>query len=106
VHLGASTRRLTDFAHIAHYGEGGHVAMKNGGTIVEPVFGVGASGRTYSFGENYQPERVTPMWQNGGGGGGTTVIELHNHAPIGSPYELQNWLEAGVDNLRRKGKLS
>jgi hypothetical protein len=32
-----------------------HIAMKNGGTITEPVMGVGASGRTYSFGENYQP---------------------------------------------------
>lgn len=106
VHLGSTTRRLTDFAHIAHYAQGGHVAMAGGGTISEPVFGVGASGRTYSFGENYQPERVTPMWQSaGGGGGGTIVLELHNHAPIGSQYELENWVGTTIDNLRRKGKL-
>jgi TP901 family phage tail tape measure protein len=93
VHLGASTRRLTDFAHIAHYAQGGpvgrHTAMKHGGTITEPVFGVGASGRTYSFGENYQPERVTPMWQTGagmGGGGGTQVtnVTVNVSVPVGT----------------------
>lgn len=36
-----------------------HIAMANGGVIREPVFGVGASGRTYSFAE-LGPERVTP----------------------------------------------
>ena len=54
-----------------------HVAMKAGGTISEPIQGVGASGTTYSFGENWQGERlgVTPNWQaapssSGGGGVG------------------------------------
>jgi TP901 family phage tail tape measure protein len=64
VHLGASTRRLTDFAHIAHYAQGGpvgrHTAMKHGGIIPEHVVGVGRSGRTYEFGE-LGPERVTPL---------------------------------------------
>jgi hypothetical protein len=36
-----------------------HAAMANGGVIREPVFGVGRSGRTYSFGER-GPETVTP----------------------------------------------
>jgi TP901 family phage tail tape measure protein len=94
VHLGATTRRLTDFAHIAHYANGGHVAMANGGTITEPVFGVGASGRTYSFGENYQPERVIPNWQSSGaapmGGGGTTVVHITNTYAAGA-----NLVEAG-----------
>jgi hypothetical protein len=58
-----------------------HIAMKNGGTIREPVIGVGASGRTYSFGENYQPEKVIPNWSpegggGGSGGGGTTTVYL------------------------------
>ncbi|MDH6460881.1 hypothetical protein M2302_001047 [Micromonospora sp. A200] len=39
-----------------------HFAMANGGVIPEPVFGVGASGRTYSFAER-GPETVVP---NGG----------------------------------------
>jgi hypothetical protein len=46
-----------------------HIAMAAGGTINEPIAGVGASGRTYSFGENWQGERlgVTPNWQPAGG---------------------------------------
>lgn len=82
-----------------------HWAMKNGGTIREPIFGVGASGRTYSFGENYQPERVTPMWQNGAGGGGGVTVVLENHGVIGSRMEVQTWLEASVNDLKRKGKI-
>jgi hypothetical protein len=63
-----------------------HIAMKNGGTINEPVMGVGASGKTYSFGENFQPERVTPNWQPTGSTGGpgvSTVINLTVSLPIG-----------------------
>jgi cell wall-associated NlpC family hydrolase len=41
-----------------------------GGIIPEPVFGVGASGRRYSFGER-GPERILPgTTPNGGGAGG------------------------------------
>jgi TP901 family phage tail tape measure protein len=50
-----------------------HIAMKDGGVIREPVMGVGVSGNTYSFGENWQPERVVPM-AGGGAGAATTVI--------------------------------
>lgn len=38
-----------------------HTAMAGGGMIREPIFGVGQSGRTYSFGEAGIPEAVTPM---------------------------------------------
>jgi TP901 family phage tail tape measure protein len=55
-----------------------HWAMAHGGTITEPIFGVGASGRTYSFGENYQPERVMPNWQPAGSGGGAGVSTTIN----------------------------
>jgi TP901 family phage tail tape measure protein len=70
---------------------GKHIAMKNGGTITEPITGVGASGTTYSFGENYMPERVVPNWQpaSGAGGGGVTTINLTVQAPVGShPREI------------------
>lgn len=103
VHLGRTTRRLTDFAHIAHYGLGGQVAMKNGGIIAEPIFGVGASGRTYSFGEHYMPERVTPY--AGGGGHSSTTVVLENHGVIGSAYELETWLTKSIDNLRIRGRI-
>lgn len=44
-----------------------HIAMAAGGVIGEPVFGVGRSGTTYSFGE-VGPERVTPMRGYASGG--------------------------------------
>jgi hypothetical protein len=68
-----------------------HVAMAGGGVISEPVFGVGASGRTYSFAEN-GPERVLPTYatMGGHGGGGTTVIYNTNiSVPVGThPAEV------------------
>jgi TP901 family phage tail tape measure protein len=83
-----------------------HWAMKNGGTITEPIFGVGVSGRTYSFGENYQAERVTPMWQAGGHGGGAgTEVHIHFSGPVGSQYELKQWLTGAVDDLKRAGRI-
>jgi TP901 family phage tail tape measure protein len=98
-HYSDIVERGHDFAHgNAH----DHWAMANGGVITEPIFGVGASGRTYSFGENYQPERVTPMWHGGGGG---TTVSITFAGPVGSQYELQTWLEGSIDDLRRKGKL-
>jgi TP901 family phage tail tape measure protein len=70
-----------------------HIAMKAGGIINEPITGVGESGRTYSFGENYQPERVVPNWQPGAGGGSpagsVTTINVTVEAPVGShPREI------------------
>jgi len=45
--------------------------MAGGGIIGEPVFGVGRSGRSYSFGER-GPETVTP----GVGGGDTFIFNI------------------------------
>lgn len=78
-----------------------HVAMSGGGTINEPIFGVGASGRSYSFGENWMPERVTP----GGQGAGAVTVVLENHGVIGSPTEVENWLTGAVDRLRARGRV-
>ncbi|MER7164493.1 phage tail tape measure protein [Micromonospora sp. NPDC000207] len=37
-----------------------HAAMAKGGVITEPIFGIGQSGRTYSFGEGGRHESVVP----------------------------------------------
>jgi TP901 family phage tail tape measure protein len=37
-----------------------HIAMAEGGVIGEPVFGIGRSGASYSFGEGGRPETVIP----------------------------------------------
>ncbi len=89
-------------------GRVGHTAMAGGGMITEPIFGVGNSGRTYSFGEGYKPEQVTPMWQgsgaSGGSGGNTTVIHLNAQLAAGANIreagrqiaeQLQSYLYAG-----------
>ena len=44
--------------------------MANGGIINEPIFGIGASGKRYSFGER-GAETVTP------GVGGSNVININ-----------------------------
>ena len=100
-HYSDIVERGHDFAHGSPHD---HWAMKNGGIISEPIFGVGASGRTYSFGENYQPERVTPMW-HGGAGGGSISVTVVNQGVIGSKAEAENFLIGAIDNLKRRGRL-
>jgi TP901 family phage tail tape measure protein len=80
-----------------------HWAMKNGGTIREPVFGVGASGDTYSLGENWQPERVTPAHSDSGAGGITVNVSFSG--PVGSQYELDNWLVGSVNRLKSRARI-
>jgi TP901 family phage tail tape measure protein len=68
-----------------------HVAMRNGGIIPEPVFGVGASGRTYSFAEN-GPEQVLPNYATtthgwGRGGGNTYQITI-SPTPLAHPRDI------------------
>lgn len=109
VHNGRS-HRYTGAVWNQHNFAGGnahnHFAMARGGTIREPVFGVGASGATYSFGENYQSERVIANWQpNSTGLGGSITIVLPNNGVIGSPYEMETWLAKAVDNLRSRGRM-
>lgn len=81
-----------------------HIAMADGGLIREPILGVGASGKTYSFGENYRPEWVVPAGQSGAGG---TVLHVtvENRGVIGSRTELDNWLAGTVDRLRSRGRM-
>jgi len=47
-----------------------------GGIINEPIFGVGASGRRYTFGER-GPETITPGIGGGSGGGTKVYITIH-----------------------------
>lgn len=52
-----------------------HIAMANGGTINEPVMGVGRSGATYSFAEN-GPERVLSTGQTMASAGAGRVVQM------------------------------
>jgi hypothetical protein len=67
----------------------GAFGFAGGGWINEPVYGIGASGRTYTLGEN-EPEFVTPRSKQSSGASGT--IEMHNtfniSAPVGSGGQM------------------
>ena len=91
-----------------------HVAMANGGVIREPVFGVGASGATYEFGEGGRPETVTPgiaqpMASAGGGRtvvnqvtvAPTIVIQGANQSPQQIAAEVNRRLGASFDHILR-----
>jgi TP901 family phage tail tape measure protein len=84
-----------------------HIAMAAGGTIREPIYGVGASGRTYSFGEGWRPERVVPQYlpDTAAGAGRNVTINLQFSGPVGSQYELRTWLTGAIDDLKRAGRL-
>lgn len=82
-----------------------HIAMANGGMINEHVFGVGASGNTYEFGENGRSEKVIPMGGGSTGGGGTITNVLNVFGPIGSQHELQAWFVRTHDQLASQGRV-
>jgi TP901 family phage tail tape measure protein len=73
-------------------GRVGHTAMATGGTITEPIFGVGTSGRTYSFGEN-GPERVIPGYA---GGGYVNTVPAASSAPSGSRLDTADAMLAAA----------
>jgi TP901 family phage tail tape measure protein len=64
-----------------------HWAMAGGGVLREPVFGVGASGDTYSFAER-GPETVIPGTAAGDMGGGNTYQITINATPLSHPREI------------------
>lgn len=63
--------------HVAAYANA--LGFANGGTINEPIWGVGRSGRRYTFGER-GPETVVP---GGGGIGGGVNLTIHVHGDVG-----------------------
>jgi hypothetical protein len=58
-----------------------HIAMAGGGVINEPVYGIGASGRSYSFAENGRPETVIPGAH--ASAGTTYAPTYHITVPVG-----------------------
>lgn len=76
-----------------------HAALAGGGVISEPIFGIGRSGRTYSFGERGQetviPGTVSP---------GPEILELHIDLGEGIRQVVQvNLRERDRDLKRRVG---
>jgi len=53
-----------------------NTSRQHGGMINEPIWGIGQSGRSYTFGEA-GPEMITPMNKVGGGGIGPVTINVN-----------------------------
>jgi hypothetical protein len=79
-----------------------HIAMAGGGVIREPVFGVGASGRSYSFGERGRPETVTPGVHTPAAGG---ALHFHFHGPVASKQAAQDMVLGAYNQLVRERKI-
>lgn len=82
-----------------------HIAMRGGGVIKEPVFGYGASGRSYSFAE-HGPETVIPGMVGGGGGITITIsapisINGDNLSPTQIAKQVNRQLGSLVDYYSR-----
>lgn len=78
-----------------------HIAMQNGGDIKEPIFGVGASGASYSFGEGGRHERVTPM---GAGSGGNTYVTVQAGYVV-SERQLEDKIASTISRLKDRGRV-
>lgn len=97
VHLGKTTRNLSDFANIGHYRSGGLFDQKvrlfdSGGYWPSGTLGANLSGHT---------EYV----QASGRGGGDIHVHLHNEGVIGSQAETDRWIEKSVKRLKKEKKL-
>lgn len=71
--------------HVAAYANA--LGFANGGVIDEPIWGVGKSGRRYTFGEN-GPETVVPG-VGGVGGGGGLQFNVHVHGDVSDAHVQQ-----------------
>lgn len=76
----------------------GVIKFARGGILREPVFGVGASGQTYQFGEK-GPETITPE----GTGGGTTVLTFNVYG-MGDVHEFESKVKPMVMRWLKESK--
>lgn len=74
-----------------------------GGTLYEPVVGMGASGRMYSFAEN-SPERFSPL-TSFGGGAGSQNIHLTGSTEIRNDHLMIAWKAARVNDRYAGGNV-
>ena len=92
--------------NIPGVGTGAYKGYATGGIIDEPIFGVGASGRHYRFGES-GAEAVVPLGAGGGSGGGTRQLALtvtvNSNTPLGR-QAAQEVAREIVNQLKLRGK--
>ena len=67
---------------------GGYQGYRSGGIITEPIFGLGMSGKAYTFGEGGIHERVTPLGSGGGAGGNIYISVAGDSDPDGAALRI------------------
>jgi hypothetical protein len=103
VHLGASTRRLTDFAHIAHYARGGQVPALSGAARIAKTSFADSGRLSLAPGLN--------LVGNGTGAtehlstGGVTEFHAHFHGPVASKQAAKDMILEGYNALVRDKKI-
>jgi F0F1-type ATP synthase assembly protein I len=70
---------------------GGILGFQSGGTLNEPVVGVGRSGQVYSFAE-HGSETFAPLGSSPGGGGGTSIGQIIIQFP--NVTSFADWMAA------------
>jgi hypothetical protein len=103
VHLGATTRRLTDFAHIAHYSRGGQVPSLAGAARIAKASFADSGRLSLAPGLN--------LVGNGTGAtehlstGGVTEFHAHFHGPVESKQAAKAMILEGYNALVREKKI-
>jgi hypothetical protein len=81
--------------HVAAYANA--LGFANGGVINEPIWGVGKSGRQYTFGEN-GPETIVPG-TGVGGSGVNLVINVHGDVGEKQVAAIRSHVDAAFSRL-------
>jgi hypothetical protein len=92
VHLGKTTRRLTDFAHIAHYARGGQVPVFDAGGTLTPGLNTVYNGLG-------RPEPLVPA------SGGDIHIHIHDSV-IASKQHAEDLVVAGYNAAKAHRRIS
>lgn len=95
VHLGKTTRSLSDFAQIGHYAQGGPIRLfDNGGYWPSGTLGANLSGHTEFV--DAKPGRRD---------GGVTEFHAHFHAPVGDKRAAEELVYTAYKSLKKDGRI-
>lgn len=77
-----------------------------GGLISEPIFGIGASGRSYTFGENGTQEWVSPLHSNAGPSSGNTYNINVQPGPLAHPADIGREVVTAIKQFEKRSGAS
>jgi hypothetical protein len=100
VHLGGTTRKLSDFANIGHY--------RGGGLLTEPIrlFDSGGLWPSGTLGANLSGRTEYVDSNRDGRAGRTIEFHAHFHAPVGDKRAAADLVYGAWKTLRKDGRIS